>query len=129
MSLLEWLKFWSKSHRIPLFCSNLVQNNPPPPMKIVRESKSECPRIPPQMKIVRESKSEGPRIPPPPNPNFQLFFLSPNPRVPEYPPQAEKPGDRMWRLICNPPGYHSFIHKLHDNLLFSFLIGHWRLNY
>ena len=37
---------------------------PPPKMKIVRESKSECPRIPPQMKIVRESKSKCPRIPP-----------------------------------------------------------------
>ena len=36
----------------------------PPKMKIVRESKSESFRIPPQMKIVRESKSESFRIPP-----------------------------------------------------------------
>ena len=28
MSLLEWLKFWSKSHRIP---GSLWQNSPPPP--------------------------------------------------------------------------------------------------
>ena len=78
MSLLEWLKFWSKFLRIPLFCST---EYPPPPkkMKIVRESKSECPRIPPQCKlseipnprvseyppkIVRDSKSESFRIAP-----------------------------------------------------------------
>ena len=93
MSLLEWLKFWSKFYSLPLFCSNLVQNTPPPlkwklsespnpkgtesppPMKIVRESRSERYRIPPsQMKIGRESKSERFRI----------------------------PGRSMWRLIYNP---------------------------
>ena len=111
MSLLEWLKFWSKSHRIPLFCSNLIQNTPhqnencqrvqiqvsqntPPKMKIVRGSKSEGPRIPPPKSKLPtsfpKSKSKGPRIPPPPNPNFQLLFLSPNPKVPEYPPPHPK---------------------------------------
>ena len=81
MSLLEWLKFWSKFYSLPLFCRiptspspssspqmKIVRESkskyriPPPKMKIVRESKSEY-RIPPQMKIVRESKSEY-RIPP-----------------------------------------------------------------
>ena len=82
-------------------------------MKIVSESKSECPRIPPKMKIVTESKSECPRIPPknenchrvqiqvsqntPPNPNFQLFFLSPNPKVPECPPQ--NPNFQLFSLV------------------------------
>ena len=29
--------------------------------------------------------------------------------TPEYPPPfSENAGDRMWRLICNPQGYHSF---------------------
>ena len=28
----------------------------------------------------------------------------------EYPPPiSENAGDRMWRLICNPKGYHSFL--------------------
>ena len=36
MSLLEWLKFWSKFYRIPLF-SNTVSEYPPPKMKIVRD--------------------------------------------------------------------------------------------
>ena len=53
-----------------------------PPMKIVRESKSQCPRIPPPMKIVRESKSQCPRIPP----QNEKLSESPNPSVPEYPP-------------------------------------------
>ena len=79
MSLLEWLKFWSK----------FFQNTPilsfriPPQMKIVRESKSESFRIPPQWKL-----SESPNLrvceypPTPQNENCQ----SPNPRVSEYPP-------------------------------------------
>ena len=36
ISLLEWLKFWSKFYRIPLFW-NTVSENPPPKMKIVRD--------------------------------------------------------------------------------------------
>ena len=75
---------------------------PPPPMKIVRESKSECPRIPPPPKsklptFFPKSKSEGPRIPP--NENCQRVQIqrsqntppkwklseSPNPSVPQYP--------------------------------------------
>ena len=62
MSLLEWLKFWSKSYSLPLFCSTEY-----PPSK-----NENCQRVqirgsqntPPKMKIVRQSKSEGPRIPP-----------------------------------------------------------------
>ena len=85
-------------------------------------SVSPNPRVseyPPQVKIVRESRSESFRIPP----QWKLSE-SPNLRVSEYtplpPPQnwknfrfqtSEKscnPRDRMWRLICNPRGYHSF---------------------
>ena len=77
MSLLEWLKFWSKFLRIPLLCSTEY----PPTKK--KWKLSECPspsreyppnenchRVQvwvqntlPKMKIVRESKSEY-RIPP-----------------------------------------------------------------
>ena len=183
MSLLEWLKFWSKSHRIPLFCriplypSPSPSPSPPPPpqwklsespnprcpripppkwklsespnlrcpripppkWKLSESPNSRCPRIPPQMKIVRESKSEVSQNTPqnencqrvqirgvpeyPPNWKLYFSFLSPNfmlPRIPTPPPQSEnfkissfrivlQSGRSMWRLICNPREYHSFI--------------------
>ena len=89
MSLLEWLKFWSKFYSLALFCRippsppappppekwNLgrswhfktfqFQNNPPPRKWNLSGSPSlrvsEYP--PPPIKIVRESKSESFRIP------------------------------------------------------------------
>ena len=69
MSLLEWLKFWSKFYSLPLFC-----RIPPPPslsMKIVRESKSDY-RIPPQKWKLSESPSQSTQYPPTPqNENCQ----------------------------------------------------------
>ena len=36
--------------------------------------------------------------------------------TPEYPPPiSENAGYRMWRLICNPQGYHSFIEVNHSS--------------
>ena len=64
MSLLEWLKFWSKMRENTPYSE--VQNTPPKKWKL---SESPNPRVSeyPPMKIVRES----------------------NPRVSEYPPQNE----------------------------------------
>ena len=113
---------------------NLRVSENPPKMKIVRESKSESFRIPPQwklsrspnlrvseypppkMKIVTESKSESFRISPQ-NENCQRVQIREFQNTP--PPKSEKhqisnfrivwkSGRSMWRLICNPPGYHSF---------------------
>ena len=44
--------------------------------------------------------------------------------TPKYPPKSCNPGDRMWRLICNPRGYHSFIHWRSDRSRIL-LEGHW----
>ena len=65
----------------------------PPKMKIVRESKSECPRIPPnencQRVQIRVSQNT------PPNENCQ----SPNPSVSEYPPKSEKLQISNFRIV------------------------------
>ena len=87
-----------------------IQNTPLPPKK---------------MKIVRESKSEYYRIPPPPNENCQRvqireFQNTPLPRF-QTSEQSCNPGDCMWRLICNPRGYHLFFYcyKFHSLVIFG----------
>ena len=39
--------------------------------------------------------------------NFRFEMTKVYSRIP--PPEVLNPGDRMWRLICTPRGYHSFI--------------------
>ena len=73
------VEIWSKSHRIPLFCSNLVQNTPP---------NENCQRVqirvsqntPPKWKL-----SESPNLSVPEYPPKWKLSESPNPSVPEYP--------------------------------------------
>ena len=116
MSLLEWLKFWSKfSENTPILY--LVQNTPPPwklsespnprgteypPMKIVRESKSERYRIPPNENCQRVQIREVQNTPPmkivrvqirevqntPPNENCQRVQIREVQNTP-LPPQNE----------------------------------------
>ena len=115
MTLLEWLKFWSKSYSLP----PILKYRIPPQMKIVRESKSESFRIPPQnenchrvqlrefqntpppppakLKIVREFKSKSFRIPPPKIKNVRES-KSESFRIPPPPPQrklSESPSPRV----------------------------------
>ena len=100
---------------------SVVQNTPP--MKIVRDSKSESFRIPPnencqrfqiqqfqntphpKMKIVRVQIQEFQNTTPPPPPPPPQIGKTSDFKTSEY---SCNPGDRMWRLICNPRGYHSF---------------------
>ena len=74
-----------------------IQNTPP--MKIVREAKSEY-RIPPKMKIVRVQIREFQNTPPP-----QKWKLSesPNQRVSEYPPKMKIVRDVQIREFQNTP--------------------------
>ena len=46
------------------------------------------------------------RIPSPFSEKFRFEMTKVYSRIP--PPISENAGDRMWRLICNPQGYHSF---------------------
>ena len=47
--------------------------------------------------------------------------------APKYPPpNSENPGDRMWRLICNPQGYHSLSTLLFLVLLFPYFCNVYR---
>ena len=58
---------------------------------------------------------------PPPPPFWKTSDLRWPKFTPEYPlPISENAGDRMWRLICNPQGYHSFCHYFNLGLLSIF---------
>ena len=75
----------------------------PPKWKLSESPNPRVSEYPPKMKIVREFKSESFRIPP----------LSPSQKKSEKLQisnfkTVSKSGRSMWRLICNPPGYHSF---------------------
>ena len=121
MSLLEWLKFWSKFHRILLFCSNLVQNTPPPhKLKLSESPNPRCPRIPtPQWKLSESPNLRCPRIPPQ-NENCHRVQIW---GVPEYPPKwklSESPNARCPRIP--PPHTHT-----NWKLKFSFLSPNFML--
>ena len=95
MSLLEWLKFWSKFYSLPLFCR--IAPSPPlplpqwklsespgpsteyPPKWKLSESTSPSTEYPP-MKIVRESKSKY-RIPPNENCQRVQVWVQNTPRM------------------------------------------------
>ena len=47
--------------------------------------------------------------PPPISENFRFEMTKVYSEIPP-PPLSENPGDRMWRLICNPQGYHSLLY-------------------
>ena len=98
MSLLEWLKFWSKIFQNTPYSEVQFQNTPPP-MKIVGESKSESFRIPPQNENL--SESPNPRISEYP-PKWKLSE-SPNLRVSEYPPPQWKLSEFKSQSFRIPP--------------------------
>ena len=65
MSLLEWLKFWSKFFQNTPYSEVQFQNTPPPQNEnCQRVQVQEFQNTSPKMKILRESKPESFRIPP-----------------------------------------------------------------
>ena len=92
MSLLEWLKIWSKFYSLPLFCN--TEYPPPPKMKIVRNLGTLTFKLqnnppPPKMKIVRNLGTLTFKLqntPPPPPLEFRHFLVLCDFSVAEYPP-------------------------------------------
>ena len=85
------------------------QKAPPPPFRKTSDLRwpKFTPKYPPFWKT---SDLRWPKFTPKYPPPFQKTSDLRWPKfTPEYPPPiSENEGDRMWRLICNPQGYHSF---------------------
>ena len=94
---LRWPKFTPK---YPPFSENFrfemtkVYSKIPPPPSFWKTSDLRWPKF-------------TPKYPSPISENFRFEMSKVYSKIPPL-PISENPGDRMWRLICNPQGYYSF---------------------
>ena len=112
-----WLnsKFLSKFSRKGLCPFLEFQTRKPPPPHFgklqIWDDQSLLRNTPPISENFRfEMTKVYSKIPPPPiSENFRFEMTKVYSGIPPPPPISENAGDRMWRLICNPQGYHSFM--------------------
>ena len=122
---LRWPKFTPEyppiSEKLRFQMTKVYSGIPPSPFR--KSSDLRWPKFTPEYPPISEKfrfemTKVYSRIPPPPTlilENFRFEMTKIYSRIP--PSISENAGDRMWRLICNPQGYHSLGLVLPQNVL------------